>query len=94
MSNAPGAPAIVREPRTTATAASPTKASISIPRYGVGPEQQKKAEEMVEPAAVARDHEHALGTQGKRLIEGELEVGRILRGRVTHDPRSAFLGRW
>ena len=41
---------------------------------------------MVEPPLGARDDEHAAGSERDCLVEGELEVGRVLGGRVAGRP--------
>ena len=45
---------------------------------------------MVETTLRARHDEHAPRAERHGLVERELEVGRVLRLRVTHDPRAAL----
>ena len=48
-------------------------------------QQEERREEVVEAAAGARDDEDAPRPERERLVERELEVGRVLRGRVRDD---------
>ena len=48
-------------------------------------EQQDRAEQVVEPAAGAADHEDARRLEGDCRVERELEVGRVLGRRVPLD---------
>ena len=55
-------------------------------------EQQDRAEQVVEPAAGVADHEDVRGLERDRSVERELEVGRVLRGRVPLDHGARRLG--
>ena len=58
---------------------------------GVG-EQQDRAEQVVEPAAGAADDEDPRGLERDGSVERELEIGRVLGGRVPLDDRSRRFG--
>ena len=62
-------------------------------RESIRSELEERGEQMVETAARARDDEHAPGAERDRLVQGELEVGRVLRDRMPHDPRAGPLRR-
>ena len=92
LRSSPGDPRRARSPRTTWTSASPTIASSSIAAYALGPEQEQRAEQVVEPPLRARDDEDPAGADAHGLVEGELEVGGVLRLRVAHDAGACRLG--
>ena len=89
----PGVPVSVREPRITET---PVVVEVRIDRgariAGVA-EQQDRAEQVVEPAAGAADHEDARWLEGDCRVERELEVGRVLGRRVPLDHGARRFGR-
>ena len=55
-------------------------------------QEQEQAEQMVEAPCRARDDQHAARTERGGLVERELEIGCVLRGRVPHDARAGRLG--
>ena len=63
------------------------------PGVALRAEQEERRDEVIETAAAARDDEHPLRPQGDRLVQGELEVGRVLRLGVTDHPRPRGFGR-
>lgn len=54
---------------------------------GLSAEKQELTEQMVEPPAVHANHEDAAGAKRQRGIERELQISRILCGRVALDSR-------
>jgi hypothetical protein len=61
-------------------------------RVPLVPQQEERREQVVEPSTAAREHEDPLGAGRGGEVERELEVGRVLVGRVADDARTLRLG--
>ena len=92
--SSPGAPAQRSARRgRRGRAASPTSASSSTRRSASAPSRRSEPSEVVETPLGARDDEDPPRPERDRLVERELEIGRVLRLRVTDDPCARRLGR-
>ena len=75
----------------TWTRAGPTSASTCDARVAVRAEQQQRRELVIEPSAVAGQHEDALGAHRGGDVERELEIGGVLLVRMSLHARAGGL---
>ena len=57
-----------------------------------GGQSEQGRHQVVEPAAVAAEHQDAARRERERCLERELQIGGVLRFRVTHDTCARRLG--